>query len=70
MLVCMAERIRIIFDADEEIRLAIKLAATKLDISVSELLCNLVRDNYGAEVQDAKKYLPKRPKLGNPAPRS
>jgi hypothetical protein len=62
MLADMAERIRIIIDADEEVRLAVKLAATKQDVSISELVCNLVRAHLGAEIQDAKKYLPRRKK--------
>ncbi len=60
MLVDMAERIRIIIDTDDEVRLAVKLAATKQDVSVSELICNLVRAHLGPEIQDAKKYIPKK----------
>ncbi len=60
MLADMAERIRIIIDADEEVKLAVKLAATKQDVSVSEIVCALIRKHLPLEIQDAKKYLPQR----------
>jgi hypothetical protein len=62
MLVTMAERIRIIIDADDEVRLAVKLAATKRDVSISEFVCGLIRQNCPDEITDARKYLPKKPK--------
>jgi hypothetical protein len=62
MLATMAERIRIIIDADEEVRLAVKLAATKRDISISELVCGLVRDHLADEIKDARKYVPRKKK--------
>lgn len=60
MLTTMAERIRIIIDADDEVRLAVRLAATKQDKSVSEVICNLIREHLREEVVDARKYLPKK----------
>ena len=60
MISTMAERIRIIIDADEEIRLAIKLAATRLDKSVSEVVCTLIKKAFPEEMRDAKRYAPKR----------
>lgn len=56
----MAERIRMIIDTEEDIRLAVRLAATKLDISVSELVNKILRKALGGEIEDARKYLPKK----------
>jgi hypothetical protein len=60
MSVNMTERIRILFDTDEEIRLAVRLAATKADMSVSDLLNQMIRRELADEIKDAKKYLPKK----------
>ena len=60
MTVSMAERIRIIIDTDEEVRLAIRLAATKADKSVSELVGDILRRELADEIKDARKYLPKK----------
>lgn len=56
----MAERIRLIIDTDEEIRLAVKLAATKADLTTSELVNQILRARLAEEIRDAKKYLPKK----------
>lgn len=56
----MAERIRIIIDTDEEVRLAVRLAATKADLTTSQLVNKILRESLAAEIQDAKKYLPKK----------
>jgi hypothetical protein len=58
----MAERIRLIIDTEEEIRLAVRLAATKADVSPSELVNGILRKVLAAEIQDAKRYLPRRKK--------
>lgn len=54
----MAERIRVIIDTDEEIRLAIRLAATKADVTTSELVNSILRKALASEIEDARKYLP------------
>ena len=56
----MAERIRMIVDTEEEIRLAVKLAASAAGVSSSELVNNILRKALTNEIRDAKKYLPKR----------
>ncbi len=58
MSVLMAERIRMIIDTDEEIRLAVKLAATKEGMGVSEFVNKLFRERLVNEIRDAKKYTP------------
>jgi hypothetical protein len=63
MNVLMApSRIRMIIDTDEEIRIAVKLAATKSGQSVSELVTSILRKALPDEVKDAKKYVPKKEK--------
>lgn len=62
MSVLMAERIRMIIDTDEEIRLAVKLAANKAGLSVSEFVNRVLREKLVNELRDAKKYLPQRGK--------
>lgn len=62
----MAERIRIIIDTDEEVRLAVNLAATKADISISELINGILRQHLTKEIEIAKNYVPdKKHKGGN-----
>lgn len=59
----MTERIRLIIDTDEDVRLAVKLAASKADLSVSDLLNRVLRERFAEEIRDAKKYIPrKKPK--------
>jgi hypothetical protein len=55
----MADRIRLIIDTDEEVRLAIRLAATKANMSTSELVNSVLRKALASEIEDAKKYTPK-----------
>lgn len=56
----MAERIRIIIDTEEVIRLAVRLAATKADLTASQLINGILRKALAGEIADAKKYLPKK----------
>lgn len=65
MNVVMAERIRMIIDTEEEIRLAVRLAATKANISVSELVNTILRDQLADEIKDARKYIPKEKRPAN-----
>jgi hypothetical protein len=60
----MAERIRLIIDTEEEVRLAVRLAATKADVSPSQLVNDILRKALAAEIQDARKYLPRKKKGG------
>ena len=66
MNAAMTERIRLIIDTEEEIRLAVRLAATKADISPSQLVNALLRKSLAAEIEDAKKYLPRKGKKKSP----
>lgn len=56
----MAERIRLIIDTDEDVRLAVRLAATAADVSTSELVTGILRKALANEIRDARKYLPRR----------
>lgn len=58
MEVLMAERIRMIIDTDEELRLAVKLAANKAGVSASEFVNQVLRERLVQELRDARKYLP------------
>lgn len=62
MNVRMAERTRLIIDTDEEIRLAVKLAANRAGVGLSELVNSILRKTLAAEIEDAKKYIPKKKK--------
>lgn len=52
----MAERIRLIIDTDEDLRLAVKLAAMKSRKSASELINDILRKALASELRDARKY--------------
>jgi hypothetical protein len=58
----MADRIRLIIDTEEEIRLAVRLAAVKADTSPSELVNSILRKALASEIEDAKRYMPKKKK--------
>ncbi len=60
MNVVMATRIRMIIDTEEEIRLAVKLAALKSGKGVSELVNDILRRALAAEIKDARKYTPEK----------
>jgi len=60
----MADRIRMIIDTEEEIRLAVKLAANAAGVSSSELVNSILRKALPSEIRDAKKYLPRRKQEG------
>ncbi len=59
-MVAMADRIRIIIDTDEDVRLAVRLAATKADKTPSALVTEILRKALPVEIEDARKYLPKK----------
>lgn len=58
MSVLMAERIRMIIDTEEHIRLAVKLAATKAGKSASDLVNEILAKALKDEIRDAQKYIP------------
>lgn len=58
MVECMS-RIRLIIDTEEEIRMAVWLAAKKRGLGVSEFVNELLRAHLKSEIQDARKYVPK-----------
>lgn len=56
MLADMAERIRLIIDTEEDLRLAVRLAGIKTDRSPSQVVNDLIREHLAAELADARKY--------------
>jgi hypothetical protein len=59
MSVGMTERIRVIIDTEEEVRLALRLAATKAGMGVSDFVNMILRRELAAEIKDARKYIPR-----------
>ena len=53
---------KLIIDTEEDVRLAVKLAANKADVGLSELVNEILRKALAAEIEDAKKYVPRRRK--------
>lgn len=64
MNVSMADRIRMIIETDEELRLAVKLRCVREDVSISELVNRILRSALADELQDAKKYAKKSKRKG------
>lgn len=62
MLASMANRTRLILDLPEDVRLAVRLAATRAEQGISEFVVNILRRELAAEIKDAAKYVPKKPK--------
>ena len=56
----MAERIRLLIDTDAEVRLAVKLASVRENISPSQLVNRILRKALTAELADARKYATQR----------
>ena len=54
-----SDRVRLIIDTDEEVRLAVRLAATRQGVSISDAVNEILRKALGKEIEDAKKYTPK-----------
>lgn len=50
-------RTRMIIDTEEEVRLAVKLAATKAGQGISEFVNSLLKKELPEEIKDAKKYV-------------
>ncbi len=48
----------LIFFSDRETRLAILLAATKADLSTSEIINDILRKSLASEIEEAQKHLP------------
>jgi hypothetical protein len=61
MLVVMG-RIRVYFDADEELKVALKVAAARQGVSVSALIENLLKREFSKEVEEARKSVRDREK--------
>jgi plasmid stability protein len=61
MLVVMG-RIRVYFDADEELKVALKVAAARQGVSVSALIETLLRREFSKEVEEARKSVRDRDK--------
>jgi predicted HicB family RNase H-like nuclease len=61
MLVVMG-RIRVYFDADEELKVALKVAAARQGVSVSALIETLLKREFPKEVEEARKSVRDREK--------
>jgi hypothetical protein len=62
MIADMAKRTRLILDIPEEVRLAVKLAATRMDVGISAFVTEVLRKALPTEIKDAAKYMPKKEK--------
>src|SRR5262249_53938206 len=62
----VSEHVRLSVLTDDEIRLAVRLAATKADVTPSQLVNDILRQALADEIRDAKKYLPRKKKEGDP----
>lgn len=51
------ERIRVYFDADEELKLAIKQAALRAGIPATKMIEDVLKREFAAEVKEARKML-------------
>lgn len=56
------ERIRVYFDADEDVRLALKQEALDAGCSVSALLERLIKESFPEAIKEARKKLQQRKK--------
>jgi hypothetical protein len=63
-MISVMERIRVYFDAAEELRLALKQEALKAGVTVSALIEQALRDKFPKAVEEAKKVLRDRTKKG------
>lgn len=61
MIACMG-RIRVYFDADEELKLALKQEALRAGVSVSLLIEQALKDKFPKAIEEAKKTLRDRQK--------
>lgn len=57
-MLAVMPRIRLIIDTEEDVRVAVKLAALKANKSPSELVNDILRKALPQEIRDAKKYMP------------
>lgn len=55
-------RIRVYFDADEELKLAIKQAALRAGVPATKLIEDALKREFAAEVKEARKMLQDRKK--------
>jgi hypothetical protein len=60
MIAVMADRTRMIIDTTEEIRIAVRFAATKADKTTSAVVNEILRKALAAELKDARRYVPDR----------
>ena len=60
-MVCMG-RIRVYFDADEELRLALKQEALRAGVTVSSLIEEALRAKFPKAVEEARRVLRERQK--------
>lgn len=57
MQATMAARIRLIIDTEEELRRAVQIRAAATGRSPSEILNDLIRENFRAEITQARKAM-------------
>jgi len=60
MSAAAVSRIRIIIDTEEDIRLGVRLAATKAEKTPSQLINDILRKALPGEISDARKYVQKK----------
>ncbi len=59
-MLLMAERIRMFFDTDDALRLAVNMEALKAGVNVSEFLSALVRRELAEAVTEAERVIGRR----------
>jgi hypothetical protein len=64
MLADMAERTRLIIDTEEDLRLAVHLAAGAAGMTKSQFVNAVLRKALANELKDVQKYLSKRKEKG------
>jgi hypothetical protein len=59
-MVCMTERLRVYFDTDETVRLAVNMEALKAGLTVSDFLAALVRRELAEAIKEAEQVIDQR----------
>jgi hypothetical protein len=65
-MIASMERIRVYFDAEEALRLALKSEALKAGRSVSDLISEILKREFAKAVEEARKTLRDREKKQKP----
>jgi hypothetical protein len=57
MTATMASRIRLIIDTEEELRRAVQIRAAVTGVSPSEVMNDLIREHFRAEISQARRAI-------------